>query len=531
MNSFSLHSRKKRGLSNDGSSVSSSDGAYIYRKANITTENGSLLPAAAVLTAANSPDQQPPYNIVSFSGNNNTSYSVSSMTGTGDSLIRETSAPTVDPSSSGVDLGGAIAGIVIGVVAFIAIVAGLLLYTKKRKSKRSSIGTKSRSLNTAPLSIQPDEFIKPYMMNRGMLTDYNNNDNSSSILQESKYIPDEYHDGTRPDIRPLSYTADTVDYAQLSSDELLKLEPDVEGPLFLFSGTYTSSADEKVTYLRDGYAIRTFDADDGNRHTIHYFSSANLDTFIRSVYTVLQSSKNSTNDSTPSKYIMKSERAIVLNRHTPNFNYQYIWITSPMIPEHSLYHLLFERKKWTFIDHHNSDYKIWSIYAILKSIETLQRHKFVHLAIDLKAYYYDHELKATDWRLGNFGYAQPSSVFTSRNHLLIPTNHSSFTAPEIITQKTGNDLILEAADIWSLGCVIYTVATGGLLLFENDIQVKNLVTFNNDMKQHLKTSLRDNIENEIFKNILEQMLQVDPKERKTITEVLAYWDSVYNMEE
>jgi len=53
-----------------------------------------------------------------------------------------------------------------------------------------------------------------------------------------------------------------------------------------------------------------------------------------------------------------------------------------MLPEHSLHYLLFERTKWTFIDYNNTDYKIWSVYSLLKGVETLHSHKFVHLAID-----------------------------------------------------------------------------------------------------------------------------------------------------
>lgn len=362
-----------------------------------------------------------------------------------------------------------------------------------------------------PLSIQPDDLETPYLAAI-------NHSKTSSILQETKYVPDEYRDVNRPDIRPLSYINDKVDYAELSNDELLKLEPDVQGPLFLFSGVYTSHEEEKVTYLKEGYAIRTFDADDGRKHTIHYFSSANLDIFVQSVYAVLGCSS-----SKEENYVMKNERAIVLCKPTPHFNYQYIWITSPMIPENSLYHLLFERTSWTFVDHHNADYKIWSIYSILKSIETLHSHKFVHLAIDLKAFYYDHETKATDWRLGNFGYAQ-----SSLNTVTLRSPYSSFTAPEVIRYNQGGG---ELSDLWSVGCVIYTIATGGQLLFENDTQVKNLITFNDDMKQHLKVQIRDQVENPVFKTILEELLQVDPFQRKNISQILDYWNGVYNMEE
>lgn len=464
---------------------------------NVSSNDNSPISIVALISPE-MPTENQPYNIYYVSGNDTAGYNVQMLY----------DIPDVnDDESVGNLSGGAIAGIVIGILIFIALVTGLLYYTKRSKRVKN---TTSRSYNSMPLSIQPDILETPYLAAV-------NHSKTSSILQETKNVPDEYRDVNRPDIRPLSYINDRVDYAELSNEELLLLEPDVPGPLFLFSGVYTSQEEEKVTYLKEGYAIRTFDADDGRKHTIHYFSSANLGIFVRSVFGVTRCS------SSEEDYVMKSERAIVLCKPTPHFNYQYIWITSPMIPENSLHYLLFERTSWTFVDHHNADYKIWSIYSILKSVETLHRHKVIHLAIDLKAFYYDHETKATDWKLGNFGYAQSST-----NPVILRSPYTSFTAPEIIHHNKGGS---ELSDLWSLGCVIYTVATGGLLLFENDTHVKNLVTFNDDMKQHLKVQIRDQVENHVFKTILEDLLKVDPFQRKGISQIMDYWNGIYNMDE
>lgn len=488
---------RKRGIVDDGNQVTSSDRSYVYQKLNISSEDNSPISIVALVLSKTSVGDQP-YEIYYVSGNDTLGYNV-------EILVTQETPDDESVSNLG---GGAIAGIVIGILAFIVLVAGLLYYTKKSKRVKNPT---LRSYNSRPLSMQPDVLETRYMTAV-------NHSKTSSILQETKYVPGEYRDVNRPDIRPLSYMNDKVDYAELSDNELLLLEPDVQGPLFLFSGVYTSHEDEKVTYLKEGYAIRTFDADDGRKHTIHYFSSANLDTFVRSVFAIVSCSS-----STGEKYIMKSERAIVLCKPTPQFNYQYIWITSPMIPQNSLSYLLFERTSWTFVDHHNADYKIWSIYSILKSIETLHSHRFVHLAIDLQAFYYDHETKATDWRLGNFGYAQ-----STLNPVTLRSPYTSFTAPEIVYySQSGSEL----SDLWSVGCVIYTVATGGQLLFEDHTHVKNLVTFNDDMKQYLKVQIRDQVDNPIFKTILEDLLKVDPFQRKNISQVLDYWNGIYNMDE
>ncbi|KAG2232652.1 hypothetical protein INT48_004252 [Thamnidium elegans] len=476
----------------------SADGSYTVQKTSISSEEG-LPVVMAILETSNDVLQNPPYNVLVLAGDSAQGYHFYNYSGS--SLTQNIS------NARGLG-GGAIAGIVIGIIAFILLVLGALWYTKKRKGDKHSAQRNYRSM---PLSIQPTDVQTPYMTSV-------NHSQTSSILRETVLVPDEYRDSSRPDIRPLTYYGTHIKYAELSNNELQALEPDVSGPLYLFSGKYTSAEEEKVSYLRDGYSIRTFDAEDGIKHTIHYFSASNLKTFVRSVNAVLSCTSSKEN-----QYIMKSTQGIVLCKPTPHFNYQYIWITSPMIPEHSLYYLLFERKTWTFVDHHNPDYKIWSIYAVLKSVETLHASKFVHLAIDLKSFYYDDETKATDWRLGNFGYAQPSGQAAE---ILAP--HTAFTSPEIIRNGSGSG---ETSDIWSLACVIYTIATGGGLLFENDTQVKNLITFNDDMKQHLKIAIRDNIENQVFKSILQDMLQVDPTQRKSIAKVLDDWNLIYNMEE
>ncbi|GAN04808.1 hypothetical protein MAM1_0074d04273 [Mucor ambiguus] len=543
--------RRAIDTSNDNMQTSS-DGAINYHTSRVVPNNGEGLPQAAILVPAASSSNNALYDYVVLSedGANPNQFSVTTESTTR-SQIPVIQTPTdnaiLEDASAASHLGGgAIAGIVVSVIAFIAIIAGLLFYSKKRKDRvyASSINRSIKPAMTTfnsgtPLSIQPDDFVGARYSGGaggsgiGIHQIDDNHTNTSSILQATTFIPEEYHDGSRPDIRPLSYSDETIDYAQLSSEELSQLEPDVQGPLFLFSGVYTSSAEERVTYLQDGYAIRTFEAKDGLKHTVHYFSAAHLGTFVRSVHAVLRtspSSRSKRSSLVSPTYIIKSERAIVLSAPTPHNHYQYIWITSPMLPEHSLHHLLFERTKWTFIDYNNADYKIWSVYSLLKGVETLHSHKFAHLAIDPKAFYFDHEMKATDWKLGNLGCAKS---MTSRHKggggdTVFPS-HGPFTAPEIIQAK--DNLQLEAADMWSLGCVIYTVATGGQLLFQDTDEVKRLAVFHDDMKQHLKSKIRQHVESQVFQNILERMLQVDPSERKHIKNVLDYWDSIYNMEE
>lgn len=514
----------------------SADGAYQYHSAQIVNENGGPFPKAVLMVPSLNDNQVPPYDYALIYNSESRGFSIVTESAES-SRPSETNFPENVDAAGNQLTGGAIAGIVIGCVAFVVIIAGLLFYVLRKRRERKynydtrEIITGSRKKISKALPTEPEEFLTPYIEN-AKKSNGDNHSNTSSILQESMSIPEEYHDGSRPDIRPLSYIDDAVDYAQLPPEELLQLEPDVNGPLFLFSGLYNSSADERVTYLKDGYAVRAFDAGDGMKHTVHYFSAAHLDTFVRSVFTALRVSK--TKNSKPQGYVIKSERAIVLSSPTPHFNYQYIWITSPVIPEHSLHHLLCEENRWSFIDYNNMDYKIWSIYAILRSVEALHSHKFVHFAIDLKVFYFDHELKATDWRLCNFEYAHSlKQRGIARSKRILPPS-TSFTAPEIIDEKgeiTQINIDEEKLDIWSLGCVLYSVATGGRLLFDDGKLVKSLVTFNDDMRNHVRIAIRDNVDNTVFQALLEKMLQVHPSDRKNIKELLDYWNSIYNMEE
>ncbi|KAI9471013.1 MAG: hypothetical protein EXX96DRAFT_375158 [Benjaminiella poitrasii] len=533
------------------SRIQSSDGAYSYSAFHYVNGRDNSFPKAAMLIPAAVERQYPPYDFAFFAYNRATNEFSVTTEHIGTTTIDQTSVISHNGANSHGKLkGGVIAGIVIGIIAFIIIIFGLIVYARRQRNKQLQI---SRSIESpemmhhgipgnAPLSAQQDDIIVPFMGNsvNQHYRNYGNFSQTSSILQETVTIPEEYYDSDRPDIRPLSYSSDRVDFAQLPDEELLQLEPDVQAPLYLFSGKYMSQADEKVTYLEEGYSIRTFYANDGEKRTIHYFSAHRLDTFVRSVHAVRCVSSASTKQrkdlkekvELQSPYIIGSERAIVLNRATPASNYQYIWITSPMMPEHSLFHLMFERTKWTFIDINNVDYKVWSIYAILKSIEAVHENNFAHLAVDLASFYVDHEMKSTDWRLGNFDFSRSlkDKLVNTRGGIKYPP-HTSYTAPEIIRESKIEFIQLQKLDIWSLGCVVYTVATGGMVLFEDAMHIKNLMTFNDDMRHHLRIAIRDNVGNPAFKKLLEMMLQVYPDDRKNIKEILSYWNSTYNMNE
>ncbi|KAI8382347.1 kinase-like domain-containing protein [Blakeslea trispora] len=507
----------KRSVTPTTENTSFQDTSYSLQSFKITNPNSDSPPNAVLLQSradSSSSSNTLPFDFGSIAVGDNHTTAFSTQNGAsspGKSVNHDASTSALSA--------GAIVGIVLGSIAFVLLIVILLICLKRRRSK------KQRKLKTREMlraycgskDYKGDTLLPSNLQQLHKMTSKDSYSRSAVDIQDMKDILDD----ARPDIQPLCYTKDAIDYAELPDQELIQLEPDVKGPLYLFNGLYMSSENEQVCRIMDGYVTRTFQSDDGNKHTVHYFSNTHAHTFIRSVYAALRISL-------PEKttYTVRSERAIVLGSPTPYSGYRYLWISSPVMPDHSLHHLLFEDNVWSFIDHHSADYKIWSVYAILKSVESVHHQDFVHLAIEPKHFYFDHEMNATDWHLGNFGYAHALSIQQSPS-LPIPT---SYSAPEIVQADGSSAFLATSSDIWSLGCVIYTIVTGGLVLFNSADQLKELLK-TDGMKHHLEKAMQGTIENHVFAKILDMMLCVDPKERKAIDEIIAYWHSVYNMEE
>ncbi|OBZ91569.1 hypothetical protein A0J61_00376 [Choanephora cucurbitarum] len=516
-----LYSKRSVTMTTEDESMQSK--AYSLKSYKVTNVDSELSPNAIFLqssTANTGSTNSIPYEFgtIVLGGNNTATISIQRESSSPSPSVSTVIPETNSSHQSGLSA-GAIAGIVLGSVAFLLISAVLLLCMKRRRSK------KQRKLKTREMlkaycgskDFKGDTLLPSNLQQLHETGSKNSYSYSTAGIQDMKDILDD----ARPNIQPLCYTRDAIDYAELPEQELAQLEPDVKGPLYLFNGLYVSPESEQVNHVMDGYVTRTFRSEDGNKHTMHYFSTSHAHTFIRSVYAALRISL-------PGKatYTIKSERAIVLGSPTPHSNYQYIWISSPVMADHSLHHLLFENNVWSFIDYHSSDYKIWSVYALLKSIESVHDQDFVHLAIEPKSFYFDHEMNATDWHLGNFSHTH---ALSNQQHpsLPIPTPYS---APELIENDKSFAFIEKSSDIWSLGCVIYTVATDGLVLFSSVEQVRELLKAN-IIDQHIEKAIQGTIENNAFVKILSMMLRANANERKMINEIVAYWHSVYNMEE
>ncbi|KAG0931868.1 hypothetical protein G6F57_010763 [Rhizopus arrhizus] len=415
--------------------------------------------------------------------------------------------PTVFPersASAGRLSAGAIAGIVLGSLAFAALLTGLWLCRRKRRSQTL---TPSGDVEKKLRSIK-----EPVQHAAGLTT---------RMVQPSLDAQDKraseitcWNDG-RPDIRPLSYVEGQVDFADLLDEEMLELEPERSGPMMLFSGAYKSLPDEPVSYDRqEECATRTFMTDDGRYCSVHYFASSRTETLIRAVYalTAIQS---------PS--VMKSERVILLNSPTPRHGYQSIWITSPTIPARSLQTLFFDTL-WSPLDQPGRDNRVWSTLSVIKAVMAVHEHGFVHLAIDPNSFYYDPS--TSNWTLGRFMSVQSQGTSLARHRL----PQTGCTPPELLTDSHCLHEVTAETDMWSLGCVIYAIATNGLFLFEDFADLQNLMTDMDTAERYVKRMVDENVKDEPFRVLLGGMLVLSPKDRKSIQFALDYWKKMYQLD-
>ncbi|CEG78985.1 hypothetical protein RMATCC62417_13510 [Rhizopus microsporus] len=490
-------------------------------------------------------DQQLPINLISIIDKGSDGIGVYNNSEAFTQPPAPTSTEVVGVSHSEKNVpGGVIAGIVVGVVAFVFIGIGIFLYLRAKKLRRFGSFT-SRSLQIEKKLEEEPVFIGEDLMqtaaaNTRMTMQYNKFSSDSvtmiattdtmtttattaiaaAAMSSSTTVLEShgFNDG-RPDIRPVSYVEGVVDFAHLSEEEMLELEPERDGPMMLFNGAYKSLPEEQVIYYgQEGYATRTFMTDDGRYCTVHYFGATRLDTFIRSVYAV------SSMEDCP--FIMKSKRAVVLNSPTPRYGYQFLWITSPIIPSLSLHHLMFENV-WSPVDHQDGDKRVSTTFALLCAVNAVHTHKFVHLAIDPTTFYY--ESSVSDWTLGNFAYVQKQESLITKHGL--PKQPTVFTPPEFLSDKSFLYKPVPEADTWSLGCVIYTIATNGLLLFDSVSDIQNLMATDGPILQtYIDKSIEENISNQDFRVLLNGMLQVSPKSRKSIQFALDYWRGKYSLE-
>ncbi|CAH6720244.1 putative calcium/calmodulin-dependent protein kinase type II [[Candida] jaroonii] len=129
-------------------------------------------------------------------------------------------------------------------------------------------------------------------------------------------------------------------------------------------------------------------------------------------------------------------------------------------------------------------------------------------------------------KIGDFGLAKklvnPSNFQIHKNNLKTPCGTAGYTAPEVITVNQDLDkqnYYSKSVDIWSLGCVLYTILCGFPPFYDDD---QNKLTYKilNGNYSFLKPWW-DEISIEA-KDLISKMLVINPNERITVDEIFKH---------
>lgn len=133
----------------------------------------------------------------------------------------------------------------------------------------------------------------------------------------------------------------------------------------------------------------------------------------------------------------------------------------------------------------------------------LHNNKIIHRDLKLGNIFINDDMKI---KLGDFGLATRVDD-AERKYTLCGT--PNYLAPEILL-KTGHSY---QVDVWSLGCIVYTLAVGTPPFETPDLQdtYKRIKDNNYTIPSNLSPPLRD---------FIESMLKADPKQRPTMTSIL-----------
>jgi hypothetical protein len=222
--------------------------------------------------------------------------------------------------------------------------------------------------------------------------------------------------------------------------------------------------------------------------TIHYFPSSSAVWFSQLLQTA-------THLHTAQSLVTYD--AVRLSTPTKHGGYQYIWITSPFHLDHTLDHLLFDDSSSSMVDCTHFSFKAWSTLSMLRALHHMHSQGWIHRKINPTSFFYDQASTVTEWHLTGFYQSTQSGAHTH-------DEWDDYSAPE-----TGAH---PSMDIWSLGCVLYTLATGKRLGDMHPLQTK------------LNTMLDEVAAVDAsYRELLGRMLQINPDARDSLPNLIAYW--------
>ena len=180
-----------------------------------------------------------------------------------------------------------------------------------------------------------------------------------------------------------------------------------------------------------------------------------------------------------------------------------VYILLEMCQNQTLNELLKRRKRLTEIEVQ------CYIVQLIKALKYLHSHRVIHRDLKLGNLFLTEKMEL---KVGDFGLATKLDFEGERKRTVCGT--PNYIAPEILDGKTGHSY---EVDIWSLGVIIYT-----LILGKPPFETRDVKTTYKRIKMNAYTFPENAIVSEAAKNLIAQILVLDPSKRPTLDQILTH---------
>jgi len=180
-----------------------------------------------------------------------------------------------------------------------------------------------------------------------------------------------------------------------------------------------------------------------------------------------------------------------------------VYILLEMCQNQTLNELLKRRKRLTEIEVQ------CYIVQLIKALKYLHSHRVIHRDLKLGNLFLTEKMEL---KVGDFGLATKLDFEGERKRTVCGT--PNYIAPEILDGKTGHSY---EVDIWSLGVIIYTLIIG-----KPPFETRDVKTTYKRIKMNAYTFPENAIVSEAAKNLISQILVLDPAKRPTLDQILTH---------
>ena len=180
-----------------------------------------------------------------------------------------------------------------------------------------------------------------------------------------------------------------------------------------------------------------------------------------------------------------------------------VYILLEMCQNQTLNELLKRRKRLTEIEVQ------CYIVQLIKALKYLHSHRVIHRDLKLGNLFLTEKMEL---KVGDFGLATKLDFEGERKRTVCGT--PNYIAPEILDGKTGHSY---EVDIWSLGVIIFTLIIG-----KPPFETRDVKTTYKRIKMNAYTFPESAIISEAAKNLISQILVLDPGKRPTLDQILTH---------